>query len=99
MSKKKVHHLIRPFVLLNFLAFINLVLGRNRRYQLGDDIPNHTFSCMSCEEVRSDTTQLDNFRVRQLLTKPFCKMEPVECAPYQDACVTITMQVNNFILY
>ncbi|CAK5111533.1 unnamed protein product [Meloidogyne enterolobii] len=49
--------------------------------------------CMSCVKVESDTTVLDQFRVRQGLPLPVCEMEPLECEPHQDTCVTISMQI------
>lgn len=42
-----------------------------------------------------DTTALDQFRVRQGLPLPICEMEPVECEPHQDTCVTISMQITH----
>ncbi|CAD5218576.1 unnamed protein product [Bursaphelenchus okinawaensis] len=53
----------------------------------------HRLQCMTCVMVPGDTTQLDQFRVRQNLIEPWCEMEPVECAPQQDTCVTVSMQV------
>ncbi|KAF7634504.1 hypothetical protein Mgra_00006075 [Meloidogyne graminicola] len=50
--------------------------------------------CMSCVRVESDTTVLDQFRVRQGLPLPVCEMEPLECEPHQDTCVTISMQIT-----
>ncbi|CAK5090916.1 unnamed protein product [Meloidogyne enterolobii] len=50
--------------------------------------------CMSCVKVESDTTVLDQFRVRQGLPLPVCEMEPLECEPHQDTCVTISMQIT-----
>lgn len=106
MPKKKAFFYFQSLNLLTANRFsllciiLNLftkISARGRRYEMGDEtLPHRTFSCMSCREMRSDTTQLDNFRVRQSLSEPFCLMEPVECAPYQDACVTITMQVLIF---
>lgn len=55
--------------------------------------PTKRLHCMTCRAVSGDTTQLDQFRVRQSLNEPWCDMEPVECAPQQDTCVTISMQV------
>uniref|UniRef100_A0A7E4ZWX8 Protein quiver n=1 Tax=Panagrellus redivivus TaxID=6233 RepID=A0A7E4ZWX8_PANRE len=50
--------------------------------------------CMACVPSIDDTTQLDQFRVRQKLSEPRCAMEPVKCRAEQDACATITMQVS-----
>uniref|UniRef100_A0A914CJX9 Protein quiver n=1 Tax=Acrobeloides nanus TaxID=290746 RepID=A0A914CJX9_9BILA len=53
-----------------------------------------TLYCMTCVPSITDTTQLDKFRVRQNLKEPKCEsMEPVECLPQEDTCVTITMQI------
>uniref|UniRef100_A0A1I7RUF3 Protein quiver n=2 Tax=Bursaphelenchus xylophilus TaxID=6326 RepID=A0A1I7RUF3_BURXY len=53
----------------------------------------HRLQCMTCVMVPGDTTQLDQFRVRQNLIEPWCEMEPVECSAQQDTCVTVSMQV------
>lgn len=57
--------------------------------------PAARLKCLTCVPAADDTTQLDQFRVRQRLPEPQCEMEPVECAPQQDACVTVTMQVGD----
>uniref|UniRef100_A0A915DG10 Uncharacterized protein n=1 Tax=Ditylenchus dipsaci TaxID=166011 RepID=A0A915DG10_9BILA len=49
---------------------------------------------MTCMSFPGDTTQLDQFRVRQRLNQPSCEMEAVECSVAQDACVTVTMKVG-----
>uniref|UniRef100_A0A914XRF9 Protein quiver n=1 Tax=Panagrolaimus superbus TaxID=310955 RepID=A0A914XRF9_9BILA len=51
-------------------------------------------TCMTCIPSKYDTTQLDQFRVRQKLPEPRCDMEPVICRAEQDACATVTMQVG-----
>lgn len=56
--------------------------------------PIRRLQCMTCKAVNGDTTQLDQFRVRQSLPDPWCDMEPIECAPQQDTCVTVSMQVR-----
>jgi hypothetical protein len=45
--------------------------------------PARRLQCMTCRTVNGDTTQLDQFRVRQNLQEPWCDMEAVECAPQQ----------------
>ena len=60
----------------------------------GDYPPNmRRLRCMTCIPSAGDTTQLDQFRIRQKLMEPRCDMEPVLCRAEQDACATITMQV------
>lgn len=61
--------------------------------------PPRRLQCMTCKIVNGDTTQLDQFRVRQNLHEPWCNMEPVECAPQQDTCVTVSMQVGEANLH
>ncbi|KAE9554692.1 hypothetical protein FO519_002102 [Halicephalobus sp. NKZ332] len=62
---------------------------------LGDYPPNmRRLRCMACIPSAGDTTQLDQFRIRQKLVEPRCDMEPVLCRAEQDACATITMQVS-----
>ncbi|KAI6216018.1 hypothetical protein M3Y94_00453900 [Aphelenchoides besseyi] len=82
--------LARLYTLLSFLLILRPTNARSISNVGG--LPR--LQCMSCIMVPGDTTQLDQFRVRQGLSDPWCEMEPVECAPQQDTCVTVSMQVS-----
>ncbi|KAI6171469.1 hypothetical protein M3Y97_01047900 [Aphelenchoides bicaudatus] len=74
-----------------FLFLCTFVSGALSRSYVG---PSHRLQCLTCKTQKEDTTELDQFKVRQSLLEPWCDMEPVECAPQQDTCVTVSMQVG-----
>lgn len=61
--------------------------------------PANRLQCMTCRTQPEDTTELDQFRVRQGLQDPWCDMESIECNYNQDTCVTVTMQVVLTLFY
>lgn len=77
--------------ILIFLFLTTFVREGMARQYVG---PVHRLQCLTCKTQKDDTTELDQFKVRQGLLDPWCDMEPVECAPQQDTCVTVTMQVS-----
>ncbi|KAI1725025.1 hypothetical protein Ddc_06304 [Ditylenchus destructor] len=76
------------------MLFVIWLLSGHTSSVFGNTI-GRRLSCMTCVVHTGDTTQLDQFRVRQRLQFPTCPMEPVECGPHQDACVTVTMKVDH----